>query len=108
MEKSVLTSGRGPWQFLMIRDIEIEIAVIVVVSHRHARAVVRSVGHTQFRRDIDEDTAAIVAPKMIPTDAVGHVKVEIAVAIVIEPGGARADLDPGKIARVVSDVAQGG
>jgi hypothetical protein len=46
---------------------------------------VRGVGYAQVGGNIYKNPATIVAPEMVRPYAVGHVKVEVAVAIVVEP-----------------------
>jgi hypothetical protein len=66
-------------------------------------------GIAAFRgRSTDENTATVVAPQMVPACTIGHVEVEIAVAIEVEPGRACSYPDVSVGPARVSDVAQGG
>ena len=67
----------------------------------------RGVGRAHGSGHIHEDAVAVVAPEVVRPYAVGHIQVEVAVAIVIEPRrtGANPEVREGR--DCMGDVAQG-
>ncbi len=67
----------------------------------------RGVSHAARSGHIDKVAAAIVAPEVVRPDAIGHVKVEVAVTIVVEPRRTRANANAREGPDQMGDVALG-
>src|SRR5204863_29918 len=62
--------------FVAVRQVEVEVAIVIEVGHRHARAVMRGVSHAYGSGYIDKDAVTIVTPEMIRPNAIGHIEVK--------------------------------